>query len=82
MITVAFGVAIFVGLAMLQVLLGIPLKYILMASYGLVFLVARPLNLPLYRFRCCDYRTQINLCGFGLRRFCVKGEALPLDWVQ
>lgn len=39
MITVALGVAIFVGLAMLRVLLGIPLKYILMASYGLVFLL-------------------------------------------
>jgi len=38
--TVALGVAIFVGLAMLRVLLGVPLKYLLLVSYGLVFLLA------------------------------------------
>jgi hypothetical protein len=38
--TVSLGVAIFVGLAMLRVILGVPLKYILFASYGLVFILA------------------------------------------
>lgn len=38
--TVAMGVAIFVGLAMLRVILGIPLKYLLLVSYGLVFILA------------------------------------------
>lgn len=38
--TVALGVAIFVGLAMLRILLNIPITYILIAGYGLVFLLA------------------------------------------
>lgn len=38
--TVALGVAIFVGLAMLRIILNIPLTYLLAAGYGLVFLLA------------------------------------------
>ena len=38
--TVALGVAIFVGLAMLRIILGIPITYLLVGGYGLVFLVA------------------------------------------
>lgn len=38
--TVALGVAIFVGLGMLRVVLGIPLLYLLLASYGLVAVLA------------------------------------------
>jgi len=39
-ITVALGVAIFVGLAMVRIIYDIPLKYLLAAGYGLVFLIA------------------------------------------
>lgn len=35
--TVALGVAIFVGLAMLRILLNIPITYLLVGGYGLVF---------------------------------------------
>ncbi len=38
--TVALGVAIFVGLAMFRIIYDIPIKYLLMAGYGLIFLVA------------------------------------------
>ncbi|WP_096198906.1 DUF1538 domain-containing protein [Bacillus sp. FJAT-45350] len=38
--TVALGVAIFVGLAMLRILLNIPITYMLVVGYGLVFLLA------------------------------------------
>lgn len=38
--TVALGVAIFVGLAMLRIVLNVPLKYILTAGYLIVFLLA------------------------------------------
>lgn len=38
--SVGLGVAVFVGLALLRVVLGVPLKYLLYASYGLVFLLA------------------------------------------
>jgi hypothetical protein len=38
--TVAAGVAFFVGLAMLRIILSIPISYLLVASYGLVFLLA------------------------------------------
>lgn len=38
--TVALGVAIFVGLAMIRIIYDIPIKYLLMAGYGLIFLVA------------------------------------------
>lgn len=38
--TVALGVAIFVGLAMLRILLNIPITYLLVGGYGLVFLLA------------------------------------------
>lgn len=38
--TVALGVAIFIGLAMLRILLGIPMPYLLATGYGLVFLLA------------------------------------------
>jgi hypothetical protein len=38
--TVALGVAIFVSLAMLRVILGIPLKYLLFISYGLILILA------------------------------------------
>ncbi|GAE33303.1 DUF1538 domain-containing protein [Halalkalibacter akibai] len=38
--TVALGVAIFVGLAMLRILLKIPITYLLIGGYGLVFLLA------------------------------------------
>lgn len=38
--TVALGVAIFVGLAMLRILLNIPITYLLIGGYGLVFLLA------------------------------------------
>ncbi|NPV80925.1 MAG: DUF1538 domain-containing protein [Firmicutes bacterium] len=37
---VALGVGIFAGLAMLRVILGIPLKQLLLVSYGLVFILA------------------------------------------
>ena len=39
-ITVALGVAIFVGLAMLRTFLGIPLQYLLVGGYLLVFALA------------------------------------------
>jgi len=39
-ITVALGVAIFVGLAMVRIIYDIPLKLILAVGYGLVFLLA------------------------------------------
>ncbi|WP_368505131.1 DUF1538 domain-containing protein [Alkalihalophilus sp. As8PL] len=38
--TVALGVAIFVGLAMLRILLNFPITYLLVGGYGLVFLLA------------------------------------------
>jgi hypothetical protein len=38
--TVALGVAIFVGLAMLKILFKIPITYLLIGGYGLVFLLA------------------------------------------
>jgi hypothetical protein len=38
--TVALGVAIFVGLAMLRIILSIPLTYLIVGGYGLIFLVA------------------------------------------
>ncbi|OEF98188.1 DUF1538 domain-containing protein [Desulfuribacillus alkaliarsenatis] len=38
--TVALGVAIFVGLAMVRIILSIPITYILVVGYGLVFLLA------------------------------------------
>ncbi|MFC0560748.1 DUF1538 domain-containing protein [Halalkalibacter alkalisediminis] len=38
--TVALGVAIFVGLAMLRILVNIPITYLLIGGYGLVFLLA------------------------------------------
>jgi hypothetical protein len=38
--TVALGVAIFVGLAMLRILLKIPITYLLVGGYGLIFLLA------------------------------------------
>jgi len=38
--TVALGVAIFVGLGMLRVIVGIPLKYLLLVSYGLILILA------------------------------------------
>jgi hypothetical protein len=38
--TVAAGVAFFVGLAMLRIILSIPISYLLVVSYGLVFLLA------------------------------------------
>ncbi len=38
--TVALGVAIFVGLAMMRIIYNIPLIYLLATGYGLVFLVA------------------------------------------
>jgi len=38
--TVALGVALFVGLAMARVIYNIPLPYLLVLGYGLVFLVA------------------------------------------
>jgi hypothetical protein len=38
--TVALGVAIFVGLAMLRIVLNIPITYLLIGGYGLVFLLA------------------------------------------
>ncbi len=38
--TVALGVGIFVGLAMLRIILDVPITYLLMAGYGLVFLLA------------------------------------------
>lgn len=37
---VALGVAIFVGLAMLRIILNIPINYILIIGYGLVFVLA------------------------------------------
>jgi len=37
---VALGVAIFVGLAMLRIILKIPITYILVVGYGLIFLLA------------------------------------------
>ncbi|WNF38393.1 DUF1538 domain-containing protein [Bacillaceae bacterium IKA-2] len=37
---VALGVAIFVGLAMLRIILNIPITYLLVGGYGLVFLLA------------------------------------------
>lgn len=37
---IAFGVAIFVALAMLRVILGIPIIYILVLSYGVIFLLS------------------------------------------
>ena len=37
---VALGVAIFVGLAMLRIILNIPITYILIIGYGLVFVLA------------------------------------------
>jgi hypothetical protein len=39
-IVVALGVAIFVGLAMLRIILSIPITYILVVGYGLIFLLA------------------------------------------
>lgn len=38
--TVALGVAIFVGLAMLRIIFNVPITYILLGGYGLVFLMA------------------------------------------
>ncbi|MGO4889218.1 DUF1538 domain-containing protein [Anaerobacillus sp. MEB173] len=38
--TVALGVAIFVGLAMLRIILNVPITYLLVGGYGLVFLLA------------------------------------------
>ena len=38
--TVALGVAIFVGLAMFRIIYDVPIKYLLMAGYALIFLVA------------------------------------------
>jgi hypothetical protein len=38
--TVGVGVAFFVGLAMLRIILSIPISYLLIAGYGLVFLLA------------------------------------------
>lgn len=38
--TVALGVGIFVGLAMLRIILDVPITHLLMAGYGLVFLLA------------------------------------------
>lgn len=38
--TVALGVAIFVGLAMMRILFNIPITYLLIGGYGLVFLLA------------------------------------------
>ncbi len=38
--TIAFGVAIFVALAMLRIILGIPIIYILILSYGAIFLLS------------------------------------------
>ncbi|WP_100406896.1 DUF1538 domain-containing protein [Bacillus solitudinis] len=38
--SVALGVALFVGLAMLRILLEIPITYLLVCGYGLVFLLA------------------------------------------
>ncbi|MBB5020730.1 DUF1538 domain-containing protein [Desulfurispira natronophila] len=38
--TVALGVAFFVGLAMLRIILNIPITYLLIAGYGAVFLLA------------------------------------------
>jgi hypothetical protein len=38
--TVAMGVAIFVGLAMLRIILSVPITYLLVAGYGVVFLLA------------------------------------------
>ncbi|GAV26332.1 hypothetical protein ciss_22650 [Carboxydothermus islandicus] len=37
---VALGVAIFVGLAILRIILGIPMKHLLIVAYGLVFILA------------------------------------------
>jgi hypothetical protein len=37
---VALGVAIFVGLAMLRIIMGIPIIYILVVGYGLIFALA------------------------------------------
>lgn len=37
---VALGVAIFVGLAMLRIILNIPIHYILIIGYGLIFILA------------------------------------------
>jgi hypothetical protein len=39
-LVVALGVAIFVGLAMLRIILSIPITYVLVVGYGLVFLLA------------------------------------------
>lgn len=38
--TVAIGVAIFIGLAMLRIIAGIPMKYLLVVGYSLVFILA------------------------------------------
>ncbi|PAM96551.1 hypothetical protein B4N84_01705, partial [Flavobacterium sp. IR1] len=38
--TVALGVAIFVGLAMLRIVLNIPITYLLIGGYGLAFSLA------------------------------------------
>lgn len=38
--TVATGVAFFVGLAMLRIIIGVPITYLLVAGYALVFLLA------------------------------------------
>ncbi|MBS3969134.1 MAG: DUF1538 domain-containing protein [Clostridia bacterium] len=38
--TVAIGVAIFVGLAMLRIILNVPITYLLVGGYGLVFLLS------------------------------------------
>jgi len=38
--TVALGVAIFVGLAMLRIILNIPINYLLIGGYAVVFLLA------------------------------------------
>jgi len=38
--SVALGVAIFVGLAMLRIIINIPIIYLLFAGYGLIFLLA------------------------------------------
>lgn len=38
--TVAAGVAFFVGLAMLRIILNLPITYLLIAGYGLVFLLS------------------------------------------
>ncbi|MEX0680184.1 MAG: DUF1538 domain-containing protein [Balneolales bacterium] len=38
--TVALGTAIFVGLAILRIILNIPIKYLLVGGYGLIFILA------------------------------------------